>query len=83
MMAAVRCKVSKWVFILRTLLGRHWDENELFYSAEEVRCANICSDTAASSHLACVREAQLIAKLAHVCHVLGGTRTTIVHLQGP
>lgn len=37
MMAAVRCKVSKWVFILRTLLGRHWDENELFYSAEEVQ----------------------------------------------
>jgi hypothetical protein len=40
MMAAVRCKVSKWVFILRTVLGRHWDENELFYSAEEVRCTN-------------------------------------------
>ena len=43
MMAAVRCKVSKWVFILRTLLGRHWDENELFYSAEEVRCTDRCS----------------------------------------
>lgn len=39
MMAAVRCKVSKWVFILGTLLGKQWDENELFYTAEEVRTA--------------------------------------------
>lgn len=37
MMAAVRCKVSKWVFILRTLFGKQWDENDLFYSAEEVQ----------------------------------------------
>lgn len=36
MMAAVRCKKSKWLFILGTLLGKHWDEDELFHSAEEV-----------------------------------------------
>ena len=36
MMAAVRCKVSKWPFIFGTLLGKHWDENELFSTAEEV-----------------------------------------------
>jgi hypothetical protein len=39
MMAAARCKVSKWVFILGTLFGRQWDEVKLFYSAEEVSCA--------------------------------------------
>lgn len=36
MMAAARCKVSKWVFILGTLFGRQWDEDKLFYSAEQV-----------------------------------------------
>ena len=39
MMAAARCKVSKWVFILGTLFGRQWDEAKLLYSAEEVSCA--------------------------------------------
>jgi len=36
MMASVRCKVSKWPFIIATLCGWKWREDTLFRSAEEV-----------------------------------------------
>lgn len=36
MMAAVRCKRSKWPFIISTLLGRRWEENDLFVPPDEV-----------------------------------------------
>ena len=36
-MAAVRCKRSKWTFLARTFLGKDWQENELFYPSQEVQ----------------------------------------------
>ena len=36
-MAAVRCKRSKWVFLARSFLGKDWKENELFLMSNEVR----------------------------------------------
>ena len=36
MMAAVRCKVSKWPFLIGTLFGKRWPEEKLFRLSEEV-----------------------------------------------
>ena len=36
-MAAVRCKRSKWWFLARTFFGKDWQEHELFYPPTDVR----------------------------------------------
>ncbi len=36
-MAAVRCKRSKWWFLARTFCGKDWQEHELFYPPTDVR----------------------------------------------
>lgn len=35
--AAVRCKRSKWVFLLGTLCGYEWKERDLFHPPDQVR----------------------------------------------
>ena len=34
--AAVRCKRSKWVFLLLALVGTDWKENDLFHAPDQV-----------------------------------------------
>lgn len=35
--AAVRCKRSKWVFLVGTLFGYEWKERDLFHPMDQVR----------------------------------------------
>lgn len=47
-MAAVRCKRSKWVFLLAAFCGYNWKEDELFYPPDEV-CIQRVQDIATST----------------------------------
>jgi len=49
-MAAVRCKRSKWWFLVRTFFGKDWQEHELFYPPTDVR-AGTCP---LHQHLPCM-----------------------------
>ena len=51
-MAAVRCKRSKWWFLARTFFGKDWQEHELFHPPTDVRDAHLPCVSCALSHAA-------------------------------
>ena len=56
-MAAVRCKRSKWWFLVRTFFGKDWQEQELFYPPTDVRAGPLAAAPEMAHIVSCFSEA--------------------------